>query len=131
MYNARMDVFKRILSSWLPAVVVMLAIFALSAQPQSRLPRFGWADAVVKKTGHVVGYGLLALSFRRGLGRDRNRLVPAWMLSVLYGLTDEVHQAFVPGRQPSAVDVLFFDAAGAALALLLARRLSGEGSRDG
>jgi VanZ family protein len=128
MYNARMDGFKRTASRWLPAVVVMLTIFTLSAQPPSHLPRFGWAEVVIKKAGHVMGYGLLALSFRRGLGTDRRWLAPAWILSVLYGLTDEVHQAFVPGRHPSPIDVLLFDGAGAALALLLAQRAPREGS---
>jgi VanZ family protein len=40
------------------------------------------------------------------------------LLSVAYGIVDEVHQSFVPGRVCSVVDVLS-DAFGAALAIAL------------
>jgi VanZ family protein len=39
-------------------------------------------------------------------------------LAVLYGLSDEWHQSFVPGRTPDVVDILT-DAIGAAIGLLL------------
>ena len=99
----------------------MAAIFALSSRPSDDLPRFGSADALIKKSGHMLGYGLLALSYWRGFGWDRGRMAHAWGLAVAYAITDEVHQGFVPGRHPSAVDVLLFDSVGAALALWLRR----------
>jgi hypothetical protein len=120
MYNTRMNAVKREVGRWLPSAIVMAAIFTLSSQPQSSLPRFGWADPLIKKGGHVIGYGLLALTLRRALGPDRRWLVPAWIFSVLYGITDEIHQAFVPGRGPSPIDVLVFDGGGAGLALWIA-----------
>jgi VanZ family protein len=104
----------------------MAAIFALSSRPSDELPRFGSVDALVKKSGHMLGYGLLALSYWRGFGWDRGRRGHAWALAVAYAATDELHQAFVPGRHPSAVDVLLFDAVGAALALWLRRWRAGR-----
>ena len=48
----------------------------------------------------------------------------AWLLTILYALTDEYHQSFVAGRHPSIWDVLVFDNLGALLALwLTANRL--------
>jgi len=97
----------------------MVAIFALSSRPSDALPRFGVIDTLIKKFGHIVGYGLLALSYWRGFGWNRSRMAHAWGLAVAYAVTDELHQAFVPGRHASVVDVMLFDAVGAALALWL------------
>jgi VanZ family protein len=99
----------------------MLAIFVLSGQPASSLPNFGWADLLVKKGGHVLGFGLLAVMYWRGLLWERASAPLAWLLAIVYALSDEVHQAYVAGRHPSAVDVLLFDSAGAAAALWLQR----------
>ncbi len=59
---------KQIVLLWLPALSVMLAIFLVSAQPLSNLPNFAWADRVIKKGGHMVGYAFLAVSYWRVLG---------------------------------------------------------------
>jgi hypothetical protein len=117
-----MRALRNLASRWGAACLLMLGIFVISAQPGSALPRFGWADALVKKTGHALGYGLLALAYWRGLGGGRGRAHEAWGLAVLYSLTDEFHQAFVPGRHPSFLDVILFDSTGAAIALWLKYR---------
>jgi VanZ family protein len=87
---------------------------------------FGVLDYMVKKGGHAFGYGLLGLSFLRGLkgnsdSVDRRWFYLAWGMACLYSATDEFHQSFVPGRHPAVTDVMI-DAAGAALALFLANR---------
>jgi VanZ family protein len=99
----------------------MSAIFVFSAQPARSLPNLGWADLLVKKGGHVLGFGLLALTYWRGLGWNRARVLLAWFLALTYAVTDEAHQAYVAGRHPSAADVLLFDSGGAALALWWAK----------
>jgi VanZ family protein len=95
----------------------MLIIFVISAQPSSELPNFAWADRIVKKGGHMTGYALLALAHWRALGFRRDRRWLAWGFAVLYAVTDEFHQSFVPGRQPSIWDVLIFDNLGALISL--------------
>ncbi len=116
-----MQKLKEILIRWGPPIVIMLAIAAFSSTPGGKLPNFGSWDAWVKKAGHVIGYALLAVSFWRAIDYSRNRIWIAWMLSVLYGLTDEFHQSFVPGRHPSLIDAFLFDGGGAVLGLLIIR----------
>ncbi|HSH41142.1 MAG TPA: VanZ family protein, partial [Arenicellales bacterium] len=43
-------------------------------------------------------------------------------LAVLYGISDEWHQSFVPGREPDVLDVLA-DGVGAAVGILLLHML--------
>jgi VanZ family protein len=40
-------------------------------------------------------------------------------LTLLYAVTDEIHQSFVPGRHPSIWDVVIFDNLGALIGLWL------------
>jgi VanZ family protein len=103
---------------WLPAIVVMTIIFGFSSIPSRELPNFGIWDLVVKKGAHMLGYGLLALAYWYGLRLDKRLWWLALLLSVLYAISDEFHQSFVPGRHPSWVDVLVFDGGGASLTLL-------------
>jgi len=108
------------ISKWFPALFVMLVIFWLSAQPSSELPVFDWADRIVKKGGHMAGYGLLGLLYWRALDFRQHKRWMAWFLAVLYAVTDELHQSFVPGRHPSLWDVVIFDNFGAMISLWLA-----------
>ena len=106
-----------ILPRWLPALLMMLIIFLFSSQPSSDLPDFNWADTIVKKGGHLVGYAILALSYWYAFRMQQDKRGLAWLLAMLYALTDEFHQAFVPGRHSTIWDVLIFDNFGAMLSL--------------
>ncbi len=117
-----------ILRRWAPACLVMIAIFTFSSRTSSELPNFGALDYVVKKAGHVLGYGLLALAYWWGLALDRKRLRYAWLLAVAYAASDEFHQLFVAGRHASVIDVLLFDGGGAAVFLWLAQRIRWRGA---
>lgn len=111
--------FLSIVPRWFPALSIMVAIFAFSSQPSDNLPDFLDWDYVIKKTGHVIGYGLLALSYLHFLKYDRKRLWLPWLMALVFSATDELHQSFVPGRHASVSDVLIFDNSGAAFALFL------------
>lgn len=72
---------------------------------------------------HGVAYGTLAALLHRAVAgrfwRARatvSGLAGVLLVTVLYGVSDEVHQSFVPGRTSEARDVLS-DGAGAAIAL--------------
>lgn len=108
---------------WLPALLTMGIIYWFSSQPSNVLPNFDWADTLIKKSGHIFEYAVLAFwcLYALGIGKNRGRL--AWLLAILYSVTDEYHQSFVPGRFPSVLDVLLFDNFGALLGICLANRL--------
>lgn len=108
-----------IVHRWLPAVLLMAFIFLLSSIPGWGEPReFSFRNYLsVRKVGHVVVFGFLALSYLRILKENRNRYFLAWLFALLYAVTDEYHQSFVPNRNGSVIDVLVFDNIGALAAL--------------
>lgn len=122
--------FLSILPRWIPALVMMFLIFLFSSRSTAELPNFlGW-DYVIKKTGHVIEYGLLALAFHFAFRFEPRYRWAAWLLAILYAATDEFHQSFVPGRHPSLVDVLLFDNIGAAAALWLYSTFMGSNEKE-
>ena len=104
---------------WLPAILLMMVVFLLSSIPSEEMPDIGSWDSLVKKGGHMLGYGMLALSLWYALGWEPKHAWTALFVTVLYGLSDEFHQSFVPGRNPSLWDALGFDAGGAVLLLVI------------
>lgn len=118
--NAGRKRWRHKLRAWLPAIAYMAVIFVLSAQ--SDLPAsfpFHGGD----KAAHAVIYlGLALLVFRSTvrspLAGYRWPYVQSFVLAVLYGVTDEFHQKFVPGRTMDVIDWLS-DIAGVLLALIL------------
>jgi VanZ family protein len=108
------------LRRWLPAILIMGTLYVFSSIPSYEMPSFTWADTLVKKGGHMLGYGLLALAYMWGLLVERSdpkgSAVAAWLLALLYACSDEFHQIFVAGRHASLLDV-GIDAIGAAIAL--------------
>ncbi|HEV2645909.1 MAG TPA: VanZ family protein [Acidobacteriaceae bacterium] len=129
---------------WLPVLLAVLVIAVEStdtfaAQHTSRWLRpiierfFGtFKDAswelfhhYLRKTGHFVGYGMVAFTFLRAwlhsLARQDRRSLLAWrlessILAILCTATvatcDEIHQTFLPSRTGAPLDVLL-DTAGA------------------
>lgn len=102
---------------WIPALLFMAVIFILSSFPAEDLPHLGLWDTLVKKGGHFAGYGLLAMSYWCALGWKKNGKWLALGLALIYALSDEFHQSFVPGRHASWIDALIIDGSGAFLAL--------------
>jgi hypothetical protein len=83
-------------------------IFAASSVPRGSsipMPGAGW-DKVAHASVFAVLGGLATLALRAG-GRSRRRAaVLATLLAIIYGMLDEVHQAWTPGRAMDADDVL-------------------------
>ncbi len=111
--------FLDILRWWVPLIIYMGVIFWLSSRAipsvLSRTP-----DYVLHFGGYFV-MGILAVrAFAGGLVEPPRRL---WVwcglaVSLVYALTDEWHQSFVPGRDASSTD-LVADAVGVLAALLV------------
>ncbi len=108
-------------AAWLPVVAWAGLIFAFSAQPNLRFFPDEGLDFVVRKLGHMAIFGVLALFLWRSLATTTSlRRTWAWALAlaVLYAFSDELHQAFVPGRNASLRDV-GIDATGAFIAVAI------------
>ncbi|MEW6319988.1 MAG: VanZ family protein [Acidobacteriota bacterium] len=105
---------------WLPVVAYMAAIFYVSSLSEPPAP-----EQVSDKQLHFWVYGGLALVTLRALARGgwagvgAATLAGAWLIAAGYGVTDEWHQTFTPGRSPEWADVAY-DAAGAGAALIAA-----------
>jgi VanZ family protein len=105
------------------AIGWMLLIFLLSSR--SSLPTgllFPGADLLA----HAAVYGILsmflALSFVPPQVASWNRVLLLTVLVTVYGVTDEYHQSFVPGRDASPWDVLADGAGGFIIAWTMYRR---------
>jgi VanZ family protein len=102
---------------WLPVVVLMAAIFAVSSMSSPPAP-----PGVSDKSLHWATYAGLALLTLRALadgawaGVGGRTVLGAWVIATLYGATDEWHQRFTPGRHADWYD-LAADASGAAAAV--------------
>ena len=67
----------------------------------------------------MIGYAMLAWSYWYAFGLHPGKRGLAWLLALVYAVTDELHQSFVPGRYSSVWDVLIFDNFGALISLWL------------
>lgn len=75
---------------------------------------------LLRKGGHLLGYALLALALQRGLHMKGWKGIAAILgCMLLFALSDEFHQSFVLGRNPSLIDV-GIDMFGAALGVCIA-----------
>ena len=111
----------KIVKIFLP-ILWMGLIFYLSHQPYNVFP--GGITSGEQVAAHIFLYAVLAylivmaaVSWRRPW-RMKNIILFSIFFSILYGITDEYHQGFVPGRYVSFLD-LIFDSAGAILGALL------------
>ena len=102
---------------WAPLLAWMGLIFVLSAQSTLPSPQNDWLRGLVSSSAHAFVFGVLALLWLRVLGRERWSWAVAFGLTMLYAVSDEVHQIFVPGRVADPWD-LFCDGLGAVLMLL-------------
>jgi len=126
---------------WLPVYLYAFLIFILSSIP--KLPQISPDIPNLDKLLHIIEYGIFGLLLARAfenssaqflrpfpyveggrsiLFRIRDKtLILTIIISCLYGITDEIHQAFVPGRESNAWDVLF-DTIGALLFVWIKRK---------
>jgi VanZ family protein len=112
------------LDLWLPPLVLMGVIFALSAQP-SLDSGLGVIDQIGRKLIHFGEYALLCFLWWRALASvtsARRAALLAFVLASGYAVTDEIHQTFVEGRHGTPVDWLIDSAGAAVVALTLGTR---------
>ncbi len=116
---------KSFLYYWLPAVLWMGIIFALSSRTRVSVSEQYWSNFLFFKTLHVIEYAVLyALTIRalaQGAKPTNNHYLKSAIITIIYAISDEVHQTFVPTRQGTLRDV-FIDTLGVSVAYLLIKR---------
>lgn len=91
---------------WAPVLLYMAFIFYMSSMPEPPLPL-----SVTDKQAHFSGYSVLGLLIARAAARGLGRRVTwtmalvAIVITIAYGISDEYHQSFVPGRDSDIHDV--------------------------
>ena len=98
---------------WLPALAWAALIFAFSSVPDLGTGLGGW-DLVLRKLAHAAEYAVLGALLLRATARAGVALV----LGTVYAVSDELHQAFVPGRMGRPLDVAI-DVLGVACGILV------------
>ena len=113
----------RRLALWGPVALWAGLLFFLSSRsdlgPAGRIP-----DWITHGTAYLALAVLLARALAGGFGRPLTggTAVAVVLAATFYGVSDEWHQSFVPGRDSSAGDVVK-DAGGALLGVLFFRHL--------
>ncbi len=100
---------------WVPVFAWCWIIFYLSSIPNLGT---GWGvwDIILRKAAHITEYFILTFLLYRAF-KGSFTLSSFYLtfcslsLSFLYAVSDEIHQAFVPTRNPSPKDV-FMDTLG-------------------
>lgn len=120
--------------SWLAVVAWAAVLFGLSSIPGSDIPESSVPSA--DKWVHVSLYAVLGLLCSRAIRgssamSERRVLLASVALVLLYGISDEVHQIWVPLRSPDPMDAaadLVGGILGASFMLLVRRGRRGRPS---
>ena len=93
---------------WLPVILYCLLIFIQSSYPATdSLPSFPHMD----KLAHAGAYALLGFLFFRAFQTTRIRkgavllVIFSVLSSSIFGISDEIHQYFVPSRTADILDM--------------------------
>ncbi len=95
---------------WLPVIIYAAVIFYFSSISGEDVPAlFPCQEAVF----HIAEYSILALLVSRALKAHKpatpylRRSLWVMCLVILYAASDELHQSFVPNRDPSLLDIAY------------------------
>lgn len=119
---------RRFLKAWLPTLFWATIIFSFSSKTTPTTSQVYWQDFVVKKAAHLFVYAVLSVLIYRSLKLTTQYQRPYLLLftitiTFLYAITDEFHQSFTFGREPTIRDVLI-DIVGGTAGLLAFLKLN-------
>jgi len=120
---------KVVVQYWMPVILYAGMIVYLSSlsTPTENLPH--WFDDLNDKMIHGIEYGVLGVLYYRaftfGAGERLRGLAPFLAIgcAILFGLSDEIHQFFVPLRYADGWDWLA-DGIGASLGVVIWREIA-------
>ena len=105
--------------AWVLVVIIAVGIFYFSSLHGGQ--GGGGGNPFIPTIYHVSAFFLLALFlFIASLRGEKNAgiIVFAFLVAIFYGISDEIHQIFVPGRSSSLGDV-FLDSVGVFYAFMI------------
>ncbi|MGE5472672.1 MAG: VanZ family protein [Ignavibacteriales bacterium] len=124
---------KRVIIYWFLAIIWMSIIFQFSSKPaiqsdtqslfviqeinriannfgfKGEFLNNGW-NYFIRKIAHTLEYAVLGMLLCLALSstgiKDKKLFLYSILICLIYAVTDEIHQAFVPGRAAKVTDVL-------------------------
>jgi VanZ family protein len=105
-----LKMFRRVL--WVLPIIYMAMIWTMSSLPDDtfvELPDSS-TDRFIKESLHLVEFAILYLLFAVAAFFN-HKLTPSLnlifaVLAGLYGISDEIHQSFVPARSATLIDAI-------------------------
>jgi VanZ family protein len=114
----------KLIRLWGPVVVWMTIIFLLSNRQSVQVSDQTVPNFIFFKTLHVIEYAILftlnVRAFKHTYTKATGKLwfYSALAITILYAMSDEIHQTFIPTREGRLRDVII-DASGAIIAWIL------------
>jgi hypothetical protein len=88
----------------------MALVWIMSSMPADAIVRFSVADSFIKESLHLIEFAILYLLFVGFLLAEGKLTIKTnWfvaVISMMYGVIDEIHQYFVPYRSATVIDVI-------------------------
>lgn len=122
---------KQLALAWTLVLAWMILIFFLSSLPNLKSGLENIYDLILRKFAHIFEYLILFLLVQRALrisflkkktaistSFNYRLILIATIISLIYAVSDEWHQSFVPGRLMALRDWLF-DATGVLVGIIL------------
>lgn len=99
----------KMLRFWFPVFLYSGIIFYMSSLVKVNVPLSDWNFDKIYHIVEYIPFGFLVYRavYRTQAQPDKHRVLKIALLSSFcYGLSDEIHQLYVPGRSSSGVDLL-------------------------
>lgn len=111
---------------FLPLLLWASVIFYMSSQDAIGVSDSRTVDIFVHKLAHIIEYAILYITFYIAFAhRIKNAAATGILFTMLYGISDEIHQSYNPTRSPRYYDVLIDTLGGCAgyIVILLFKKL--------
>lgn len=91
--------------SWIITIIMAIIIFYASSLTFSGVGKTSYMSYIY----HFTAFSYLSLFLLISLTKGKpikNLIILGIILAIIYGISDEIHQYFVPGRQSALKDIL-------------------------
>jgi VanZ family protein len=111
---------RKVALVYIPLIIYWIILLIATTVPEPDVPTFGVSDKF-KHFGAYFGLAVLlsiSLHYQNKILLFKKKfLFASWLIATFYGLLDEFHQSFIPGRSAEFLDWLA-DSLGAAAGII-------------